>query len=266
MQFGVKAGEEPAYDPETSSVGGSYIKYFKDYSTTLRILEEINDWTSVWMHFSQGKNRDYPCTDDKPTCPGHNSENEREAKANKRYIVNALNVDTGYVDLYKIPYSIYEDFVRYSDKFGTITDRDYTVYKSKDGNKTSYSVDREDPVELDLSQYDGLKKDHQEALQEAFREVWGALPDEDGYKGLSFDDEPISKGGYMQPIKKEEAPADPPSKPTDQDDGDQWVSEAQLRAMTAEQVLGIFKASNIPAPAFTDKDELVDQLIAALSD
>ena len=227
MKFGVKQGEEPAYDPEAAGTAGSFIKYFKDGKTTLIFLEEINQWTSVWMHFNQTKNRDYPCTDDKPTCPGHNSENEREARASRRYIVNALNVETGYVDLWKIPYSIIDDLLRQSDKFGTIKDRPYTIYR-EDKPKTTYSIDREEPMEIDRSEYTPLMKDHQEALAEAFREVWGGLPDEPEYTGgdLYSGDEPVSNGGYLKPLDKErvrvdypqEGYVDPPSEPAAEED------------------------------------------------
>jgi hypothetical protein len=276
MQFGIAQGVEPAYDPEASGPQGSYIKYFKDKATTLMFLEEIKDWTSVWMHFNQTKNRDYPCTDDRPTCPGHNSENEREAKASKRYIANALNVETGYVDLYKIPYSIIDDLLRQSDKFGTIMDRPYTIYKDQVANKTSYSIDREDPTDIDLSEAKTQLKDHQEALAEAFREVWGGLPDEDEYTGgdLFGSNEPVSNGGYLKPLDKErvrvdypqEGYVDPPSEPAaDQDEGQRELTVEQLQAMDVNEVIEVYKIAQIPVPAFKDHDDLVKKLVAALS-
>ena len=276
MKFGIAQGVEPAYDPESSGTGGSYIKYFKDKATTLIFLEEINTWTSVWMHFNQTKNRDYPCTDDRPTCPGHNSENEREAKASKRYIVNALNTETGYVDLYKIPYSIIDDLLRQSDKFGTIMDRPYTIYKDQVQNKTSYSIDREDPTDVDLTEAKTQLKDHQEALAEAFREVWGGLPDEDEYTGgdLFGANEPVSNGGYLKPLDKErvrvdypqEGYVDPPSEPAaDQDEGQRELTVEQLQAMDVNQVIEVYKIAQIPVPAFKDHDDLVKKLVAALS-
>lgn len=278
MQFGVKQAVEPEYDPDAAGAQGSYIKYFKDKATTLIFLEEIPEWTSVWMHFNQTKNRDYPCTDDRPTCPGHNSENEREAKAAHRYIVNAFNPETGYVDLYKIPYSLMEDLHRYNGKFNTIKDRPYTIYKDQVSGQTKYSIDREDPVDTDLSEARTQLKDHQEALAEAFREVWGALPGEDGYTGLamfSVDDEPISQAGYLKPLDtprqvekswKDDLPADPPSEPAaDEDEGQRELTVEQLNAMDVNQVIEVYKIAKLPVPPFTDHDDLVRQLVTALS-
>lgn len=272
MQFGVKQGVAPVYDPESgSSGGGSYIKYFKDSETRLRFLEKISDWTEIWMHFSQSKSRDYPCTGERSTCPGCNHENEKEAKASKRYIVNALSPKSGYVDLWKIPVSIIDDLLRLEAADGSIMKRDYTILKFQKDNGTKYSVDKEDRDALDLDEYIKLSKDHQEALADAFREVWGGLPEEDGYTGGDLYEAPITRQGYLrlatpEPAPKQEFPDVPPTEPASQQDEDsQELTEAQLRAMDADQVIEVYKMARVPVPAFSDKDELVDKLIAALS-
>lgn len=276
MQFGVKQGEAPAYDPESGGGGGSYIKYFKDKETRLRFLEPVHEWTEVWMHFSQSKSRDYPCTGVKSSCPGCNHENEKEAKASKRYIVNAVNITSGYVDLWKIPVSIIEDFLRLEAADGSISKRDYTVLKFIKDNGTKYSVDKEDRDDLDLTQYSGLMKDHQEALAEAFREVWGGLPDEEGYTGGELYEIPsgISKSGYLTPpptlkkVERVEAPVpDPPTEPAaQQNEEQQEISEAQLRSMSQDQLFDVYTRAGVEPPeSFGSTDELVDQLIAALS-
>lgn len=274
MKFGVKQGEAPAYDPEGGS-GGSYIKYFKDNETRLRFLEEVTDWTEVWMHFSQSKSRDYPCTGDRGSCPGCNHENEKEAKASKRYIVNAVATKSGYVDLWKIPVSIIDDIIRQSNNDGgTIKARDYTILKYQKDGGTKYSIDKEDRAPMDLEQYSSVMKDHQEALADAFRDVWGGLPNEDDYIGGELYEAPRPRvtvatsappagswsstgSGYQE---------DPPSKPAaHQEPEQQEITEAQLRAMSAEGIFEVYKMAGIPVPAFSDKDDLVNKLIAALS-
>lgn len=285
MKFGVRAGDAPAYNPNSGTSGEyvRYLKYFTQKATTLRYLEEPDEWTKVFMHYNQEKKREYPCTDDFATCPGHNSAFERERSTSVRYIVNALDTETGYVDLFKIPSSIYDDFVRFRDKFGTIKDRDYTVYKSGEGKeKTSYSVDREEPFKLDLSKY--KLATHNDALEEVFREVWGGTPEEPGYRGMVYGgDDDFTPDGYLKPVEpgepsidlpkreqkwEDKFPADPPSEPAAQRDEEQQeveITEAELRAMTAAQVIDIYKRAGIAIPTFSDKDELVDQLISALS-
>lgn len=272
MQFGVKQGDAPPYDPDSGSGGGSYIKYFKDAETRLRFLEEITEWTEVWMHFSQSKSRDYPCTGDRKSCPGCNHENDKEAKASKRYVVNAYAPASEYVDLWKIPVSIIDDLIRQSNNDGgTIKARDYTILKYQKDGGTKYSIDKEDREPMDLEQYAGSLKDHQEALAEAFREVWGGLPDEDDYSGGDLYEAPqitvrkspapeptswSNGGGFSSPPSEPAAPAEPEQ---------QEITEAQLRAMNADQIFEVYKIAGVPVPAFSDKDELVDRLIAALS-
>lgn len=272
MQFGIKQGEAPAYDPESGTGGGSYIKYFKDNETRLRFLEPVHEWTEIWMHFSQSKSRDYPCTGVKSTCPGCNHENEKEAKANKRYIVNALGVKSGYVDLWKIPVSIIDDFLRYEANDGSIMNRDYTVLKFQKDGGTKYSVDKEDRDGLDLTEHSKLMKDHQEALADAFREVWGGLPEEDGYTGGDLYQAPISRSGYLSTPKPtvtlNKGDDVPPTEPAAQSDaGEQEIelTEAELRAMSADDLIALYKRVGIPTPAFSGADDLVNHLIAALS-
>lgn len=274
MQFGVRKAEAPEYDPESAGGGGSYIKYFKDNQTTLRFLQPINDWTEVWMHFSAAKSRDYPCTGDRSTCPGCTSDNEREAKASKRYIVNALSPATGYVDLWKIPFSIIDDLMRQEEKWGTIRDRDYTVIKSKNNaGQTGYSVDREDPDKMDLEPFASKMKDHQEALADAFREVWGALPGEEDYSGgelYSAPQKPRVSISTPEPQKSWSDggfPKDPPSEPAAQSEPEQQeLTEAQLRAMSIPELQEIYRIAAVEIPGdFNGKDDLVDNLIAQLS-
>lgn len=276
FSFGVKKADEPEFT-EGGTTGGSYIRYFEEGTTRIRIHEEINDWTSVWMHFNQTKNREYPCTDDRENCPGHNSENERERKASKRYIVNATvyDVEKGeytYTNLYKIPYSIIDDFMRFEEKFGTLMDRDYEIIRKKGTNGTSYSVDRCDPEDVDHAQYSQYLQDHQEALAEAFREVWGGLPDEDEYTGGSvFGLKPVStKIKKAEPVKtwtdEEEPPPFKEPAPTTEEE-DRVLEESDLRKMGVSEIIGIYEmlGLEIPEGMLKETDTLVDHMISSMS-
>lgn len=281
MQFGVRKADAPEYDGEsTGGASGSYIKYFKDKATTLRFLEPIDEWNETWMHFSAAKSRDYPCTGDRSSCPGCTSDNEREAKASKRYVVNALSPATGYVDLWKIPYSIIDDLMRQEEKFGSIMDRDYVVIKNKSDAGTNYSVDREDPDNLDIAPFQSKMKDKQEALADAFREVWGGLPGEEDYTGGGlFSPKPKARVSVSSEPKQEEKSWSqgggfaerPPTEPAAQRDPEpqeeeKELTEAQLRSMDLQELQGIYRMAAVPLPASWDTtDDLVDNLIAALS-
>lgn len=275
LQFGVKVADAPDLDPIASDGGGRYINYFKDGVTTIRILEELGSWTKVWMHFNQSKKIEYPCTGDRETCPGHNSEDQRESKASLRYIVNALDRNTGYVNLYKIPSSIEPDFERQSAKFGTLLDRDYEVIREKSERGTSYSIDRCDPDDLDISEHMQYVKDHGPALQEAFIDVWGGLPGEEDYTGgevfgLKPKKSKVAKVDKSWSEQGSGAADDKPpfSQPdSERVEQDQEYTEAQLRAMTAKEVRGIYENLGIKVPKKIkdDTNALVDKLINELA-
>ena len=276
LKFGVKVADAPEVDPqENAGGGGIYIKYFKDGVTTLRIAEEHSSWTRCWMHFSQSKKIEYPCTGERETCPGHNSYDEREAKASLRFITNAINRETGYMDLYKIPSSIEGDFARQADKYGTLLDRDYEVIREKNDRGTSYSIDRLDPEDFDFSEHTPFLRDHQEALEQAFRDVWGGLPDEDDYTGgeifgLTPKPKKVAAAPKAETSWSDPAQAGPPpfnGPDSHRVERDQELTEAQLRAMDRKELLGIYEITGVKVPKEIKKDKaaLVSHLINELS-
>ena len=267
MKFGVKAKDYTAPSGDGSS--GNFIKYFGKGEKTLRFLEEMSDWTVISNHFHQEKKRSFPCTGDRSTCPGCTSEDERTAKGSIRRIANALDPETGYVDLWMVPTSCITDLERHSDRDGGITYRDYTIiqYRDKD-DFVKYSVDKEDKVPRDLSELKLL--DHQEALNRAYDEVWG----DGGEPELQEAKKPSVKRKEPEQWKnKEEAPPtfakkkeEPTPEPEEEElDEDVELDEDELRKMSASQVKKYFKYASVEAPETDDVDELVDALIEALS-
>lgn len=269
MKFGVRAAEATK-----SSASGStdWLRYFKDVETRLRFLDELDDWIEVWMHFSQSKMRRYPCTGDRDTCPGCLSENEREAKASKAYIVNALT--DGYVNAWIIPGSLFEDMDRHKDKGGgTILDRDFTVVKKNTDAGVRYAVDREERDRIDLSRYEDKKRDPQKMLMDAYVEVWGAQPGEKVTEREIIAKTPprIMPKTFENEVKGSwgDNLGDPPSEPQAQQDSepeeDQEISETQLRAMSAPQIKALFVQCGLEVPATDETDKLADYLIASLT-
>lgn len=303
MQFGVKVAERTS-KPTNSSGSSDWIRYFRNSETRLRFLEEMSDWTEVWFHFSQSLRRNYPCTGDRDKCPGCTSDNEQEARASKKYLVNALS--EGYVNLWMLPASTWDDLDRYKDKSGgTILDRDYTIVKHK-GDRTTYSVDREERDRIDLAPFEAKKKDHQKMLYAAFTEVHPELalksddlPREEISKpaprksiAVSQDDldklsaEQVaeldrqagwsatgSQATSMRDMMNDKDDNDPPpfKEPHPQqdqaveEDEEQEISEDQLRAMTAPQIKALYAQCGLEAPDTEDVNALADKLIELLS-
>lgn len=269
MKFGVKAGEA---GPRQAATGtGDFIRYFRDGETRLRFLEEMPEWTEVWMHWSPSKQRNYPCTDDFDTCPGHQSENERESKPAKKYIVNALS--DGYINAWMLPGSLWDDLDRFKDKSGgSITDRDYTVVRKNGDQGVRYAVDREERDRIDLSKYDAKKRDIQKMLNDVFVEVWGKEPE-------AFGNGTVKAHEVAKVIKQPVTPPswsgseyqDPPSEPqsaeappAEDNDEDRVLTEDELRAMSAPQIKELFRSCGLPAPISDDPAYLADELMKAI--
>lgn len=305
VQFGTQFSKEEA-ENQGGSTSGRYIKYFKNSQTTLRFLEEMektpgvpSPWTMYWEHYSQAKQRSYPCLGRNNHCPGCESGD----RSSKRYLVNALS--DGYVDVWKIPSSIIDDLVRKSDRDGgTIRARDYTVYKTGTGMNTEYGVENEDKEKIDLDAFADKMQDHQAALTEAFIEAWGVTPAEfvaertdQGSQEPAPRKEPVQRptssveamraeaNRAQQAVQEPEDPAlaeveaqieelrakkaakaavkraEPEPEPEEE-----VISEEDLRAMSAEDLIELYIRTGVTPPDTTDQQKLADYLIEALGE
>lgn len=256
MRFGVKAKDEPVGGGRSG--GGGFIKYFGKGETKVRFLEELDDWTVFYDHFDKGRGRSFPCLmDDRDNCPGCNSENKMTQRASKRYLVNVLNPETGYVDLYKVPVSCMSDLRRYADKDGgSITERFYTIVQYRDNDdQVKYSVDREEKDKTPVSRYSEQLRDHNDALEAAYYEVWGDEPDEDSPIG---DAVPAKKG------KAKVAADDAPPFDEDDDEEDIVVKESELMRMDAKQLKTLFIKAGLEPPKTKDPEKLRTRLMDEL--
>ena len=269
MKFGTKRKDA---EPRTGGSNGKYIKYFKKGEKTLRFLEEFDEWTEFYDHFSQSLRRSYPCTGQRDTCPGCTSDDERERSASFRWLVNALDPETGYVDLWKIPVSLQEDLERYEEKSGTLTDRHYTVIQFKSEGKVRYSIERDDKDNTPLSEYADKMLDHQEALQAAYNEAWGEDP--------ADEESPVSKPSKRpkakdeedeeKPWNKEESARkeddEPPFEGSDEEEEEvEELDEEAIYAMDANELKMVFRRNGIRVPRTSDEEVLREKLMEALS-
>lgn len=269
MKFGVKKKDAPAGGDGGGS-NGRYIKYFKKGEKTLRFLEPTDEWTKFYDHFSQGKSRSFPCTGDRETCPGCTSENPKEKQASCRFLVNALDPETGYVDLWKIPVSIIDDLERYEAKDNSISDRLYTVIQFQSEGKTKYSVDREERVQTPVSEYADKMLDHQQALQESYQEAWGEDP--------ADAESPVQEPSKRPKAKKKDKPRlddtkatqvaedddEPPFESEDEAE-EVTIDEEEIEKMDADELKHLFRQSGLRVPRTDDVEVLRNKLLSELS-
>lgn len=262
MKFGTRQAD--VTEPDS---GSKYPKYFKEGATQLVFLDEFDDWYKFFDHYSSELRKSFPCTGERDTCPGCTSENVKEQKASGKYLVNALNPKTGFVDLYKMPYSTIAQFQRYYDKESTLLGRIYEIYRGKDGNgQTTYTVDREDKYRHTDDSVFEKKQDFEEALMRQYVEAWGEEPDDSESPVQSVPKEKLDK-----PVKKSKK--DAPKKSRDEepipfeDESDEIeLSEDQLAKMDANELRGLFDMAGLDIPSTNDADELRTLLLEALSE
>ncbi len=255
MRFG-KSAEETAN--ETSRGGGDYIRYMKTGDTTLRILQEPSDWTYFWEHFIQGSGS-FPCTNERETCPGCTSDNDRVRKAGKKAVFNALQTYNGteYVNAWKVPITLADKLKNRFERNGTIVDRDYTISKYKgSGDKIDFDVEAASaPSKVDMSQYEF--KDVEELLYTSYTEMWG-----DPDTPAAEPQKKIEEKPKEDPWAKH-AGEDPPSEASSDANAEVTVTEEQLRGMTVKELkmMCLEQLDEVPPAEADTPDRIVDWMI-----
>lgn len=292
--FGVKTAD----DTDSGSSGGDWIHRFAKPGTyRLRFLEEFEDWTVYWEHFSADKKTTYPCTAntvaEKKSCKGCTSPSEKEAKPSKKFLVNAVQItgkddEQGYAHLWKMPHhSLKAAFELNRDKYSTLTDRDYLIIRTDDGSGVSYMLDREDKQPMDLSVY--AKQDHQAALMQEYQEAWdpeARQAKEDRREAAKNKrDEAPKEEPEAKPAVEEEVPdallsaeeraakaAKPKlslaKEPEPEPEEEVEITPSSIRGMKAEGILALFEQAGLDLPEGIDKSDqfvLAEALIAALT-
>jgi hypothetical protein len=231
MRFG-KSAAEAAEEPGRGS-GGEFIKYLKDGDNTFRILQEPDEWVYYWEHFHPTK-YSFPCPreagDPIEDCPGCSSDNERIKKPSRKIAFNILHSFNGneYVDAMKIGPMVSEKLENRFKRFGTVTDRDYTVTRFKTAqDRYDFDVEGASPTPVDLHKEDW--KDIETILQKTWDDAWGpgAAPDE-----------PVAPRRPTIAPAPAVAQEEPPF-----EDAEPTFQEADLRQMSHGALLALIKAS-----------------------
>jgi hypothetical protein len=173
MRFGT--AKKDAVDDYSGD--GLYLRTFKDGDTTVRFLEETDDWIQFREHYTRDR-KSFPCTGDKWSCPGCTSDDEEVSRSSRKYACNVYVVKGGYVAPYRIPITLAKKmFTRSERNDGTVLNRDYTVMKTGKGMDTDYDVEQDDKYTMDVKTLLKDGQDIEEILQASFNEIWGSVDD-----------------------------------------------------------------------------------------
>lgn len=263
MRFG-KSAAEAADEPSRGGGGGDFIKYPKDGDNTMRILQEPEEWLYYWEHFSPA-GFSFPCPrgpeDPNAECPGCESDNEKMKKVNRKIAFNILHSFNGveYVDAFKIGPMIADKLDNRYKRFGTITDRDYTITKYKtSSDRWDFDVEGHTPTPVDLRKADW--KDIEKMLQDAWNQAWGD-PKQAEANALASAEAPAEEAAASRPKRATIAPQkqddEPPSEP------EVVYKEEDLRAMDHGVLLKLVKAEMdlTPPPSLKTSDAVVDWMM-----
>lgn len=261
MRFGQSTAEQEAAVAARGE-GGAFMNYLKKGDNTFQIIDEYDNWTWFWEHYNPG-GFPFPCTQDRSTCPGCTSENEKMQRASRRASFNAF--DGEYTNVWKVPKTVAEKLKNRHDRLGTITDRPYriTQIQNQEGFY-DYDIEGESPTQLDMSVIKEHMHDPEELLAAAYEEAWGS--------SAKTAPRPV-RGTHpqVQPASTEvqhEVAARLPSIQRTPDPVEEKVySEAELRAMDSFALLTLCDKEGLPTVPAEVKttDQIVDWMIEQTS-
>jgi hypothetical protein len=250
---------------------GDYLRNFKEGETKIRFLNETDEFIMFREHYTvEGKS--FPCLQDSPSCPGCSSEIESVRKSSRKYAVNVLMVDSGYVNAVKMPVTLVNRVVTRSERNGgTIINRDYVIYRTGKGLETEYDVEQDEKYPVEFAQYDSSLKDINAILVTSFEEICGPVSDYEVSKKPKVAEkaEPTaSEITKAKPAKTaQEAKEDFLSKSTSNSGhvDEEEIDESAVRAMTINQLVVLAGRANLDISKAETREEMVELLISELS-
>lgn len=283
MKFGHKAGKITP----TQTTTGDWPRSLRAGETRVRFLTEIPEWQEYYEHYDETV-KFFPCTEDKTTCPGCTSPEERTRRASRRYLAPVLDPKTGRVYGLKLPVDLANRLSLRNDRNnGTITNRDYTLIRTGSGLETDYDVEQEEKVPIDLSVY----ADHidiEEMLSSQFAAAWPDFnpngtqaqpPPEPRRRGrprktteAEEDDRPATRaaaeraknlpgrtedGGFADdPPSRAPAPAEPEA-----EGGVMELTEDDLRKMARPDLIKLARQAELPITLTMNREQIVDMFL-----
>lgn len=147
-----------------------------DSSIKFRFLTEPTGWMEYQEHYDEDKKKFVPAIDNDPL---DNHQSDRTRRTSRRWLANILNLEDGRVHVVKLnPDQLQRLLTRYQ-RYGTVMDRAYEIIREGGGRDSKYSMDQDDPVQMDVSNH--LSKCHD--LEDYL------LGEVDEYHGTTYQDE-----------------------------------------------------------------------------
>lgn len=241
------SAEEAENDTRGGDASG-FMKYPKAGDNTVRVVDEPDKWVYYWEHYNPS-GFPFPCTNDRDTCNGCISDDEKMKKASKKVAMNCW--DGNYTNVWKFPnQAVAEKLKARYERYGTITDRDYLIRQYKGSNGfVDYEVEGLDKAPLtkeQVAEFEQHRQDPEPMLKQAWEDAWGDSPRVQEAKSQVAVKKVASRPGPV--IQKAEPQA---------------YNEAELRTMDPWDLVAICNKEGLgDIPPNTDtSDEIVDWML-----
>jgi hypothetical protein len=178
MAFGTRSA-----DAEPREFSTDFLRSFKAGETKVRFCEEVDDWWEFYEHYT-AEGKSYPCTGDRKSCQGCNSENEKERKASRKFgttvkLIDEKRDDDLYLPM-RIPVGVEKKMRTRSERNDdTVLNRDYVILREGTGFDTEYDVETDEKYVISK---EVLKENCfiiEDILQKMWDEVWVEKPEAD---------------------------------------------------------------------------------------
>lgn len=252
MKFG-KSRDEAQSEPGRGG-GGSFMKYLGDGDTLIHVVDEPDKWVWYWEHYNPGGNP-FPCTNDRDSCPGCTSDDEKVSKASRKIAFNAVSEYNGkpYVNVWKVPKTVVDKLETRYERNGTITDRPYLITRfKKDNGFYDYDVEGQSKEEPEFDKEH--LADPEEFLAQAYEEAWGDSTKAKATKATSKQaSREADLGSKIAKIKRDEKPEEPE---------EIEMNEADLRKMEPWDLAALCEKHGFGTPPKADNsDQIVDWML-----
>lgn len=181
MAFGTRSKDAVPREFSTD-----FLRSFKPGETKVRFCEEIDEWWEFWEHYTSDQ-KSYPCSEDRKTCVGCNSENEKERKASRKFgttvkLVDEKRDDDLYLPM-RVPVGVEKKMRTRSERNDdTLLNRDYVILREGSGFDTEYDVETDEKYVISVKELAANVFDISEILQKMWDEVWVEKPEGDPAK------------------------------------------------------------------------------------
>jgi hypothetical protein len=144
-----------------------------DSSIKFRFLTEPTGWMEYQEHYDAEKKKFVPAIDNDPL---DSHPVERTRQTSRRWLANILNLEDGRVHIVKLNGDQVQRLLTRYQRYSTVMDRAYEIIREGSGRDSKYSMDQDDPVQMDLANHFAKMHDLEDYL----------LGEVDEYHGTTF--------------------------------------------------------------------------------